>query len=166
MDTILVEFFKHNLWANRGMLDACDGLSEARLDAGATGTYGSLRDTLVHLVAAQERYVALLTGQRSESPVHERLGFPGLARLRESAERSGAALVEVARTADPSTILRGVRNGEQYALSIHIPLLQAINHATEHRIHVAAILTQQGIQPPELDGWHYGDRGESATPGG
>jgi uncharacterized damage-inducible protein DinB len=32
-------------------------------------------------------------------------------------------------------------------------LVQAINHATEHRSHVATILTQLGIQPPEMDGW-------------
>ena len=33
--------------------------------------------------------------------------------------------------------------------------LQAINHATEHRAHVATILSQHGVAPPELDGWTY-----------
>jgi uncharacterized damage-inducible protein DinB len=39
-----------------------------------------------------------------------------------------------------------------------ILLTQAINHATEHRAQVMAILTQIGIQPPDLDGWSYFDQ--------
>jgi len=40
-------------------------------------------------------------------------------------------------------------------------LLQAINHATEHRSQVASILTQLGIEPPNMDGWTYfGDSGQ------
>jgi uncharacterized damage-inducible protein DinB len=34
-------------------------------------------------------------------------------------------------------------------------LAQAINHATEHRAQIMAILTHLGIQPPELDLWLY-----------
>jgi uncharacterized damage-inducible protein DinB len=42
-----------------------------------------------------------------------------------------------------------------YTLPVWLLLLQAINHATEHRAQVAAILTQQGIEPPGMDGWTY-----------
>ena len=38
-----------------------------------------------------------------------------------------------------------------------ILLTQAINHATEHRAQIMAILTQLGIQPPELDAWSFFD---------
>lgn len=34
-------------------------------------------------------------------------------------------------------------------------LLRAISHGTEHRVQVAVVLSQQGITPPELDGWAY-----------
>jgi uncharacterized damage-inducible protein DinB len=33
-------------------------------------------------------------------------------------------------------------------------LLQAVNHGTEHHPQVATILTQLGIDPPAMDGWH------------
>jgi len=36
-----------------------------------------------------------------------------------------------------------------------IILTQAINHSTEHRAHIMTIITQQGIEPPEVDGWAY-----------
>ena len=41
-----------------------------------------------------------------------------------------------------------------------ILLPQAINHATEHRAQIMAILPQLGIQPPELDSWSYFDEME------
>jgi uncharacterized damage-inducible protein DinB len=34
-------------------------------------------------------------------------------------------------------------------------LTQAINHSTEHRAQIATILTQQGIEPPDMSGWAY-----------
>ncbi len=34
-------------------------------------------------------------------------------------------------------------------------LLQAINHGTEHRSQVATILSQLGVQAPEMDGWTF-----------
>jgi uncharacterized damage-inducible protein DinB len=36
-----------------------------------------------------------------------------------------------------------------------------INHATEHRAQIMVMLTQLGIQPPELDGWAYFDEFDS-----
>ena len=39
-------------------------------------------------------------------------------------------------------------------------LIQAINHATEHRTHIKTILSQQGIQPPEVDSWTYVSSGQ------
>lgn len=38
-----------------------------------------------------------------------------------------------------------------------IILTQVINHATEHREQVKGILTEQGIEPPDLSGWAYFD---------
>jgi uncharacterized damage-inducible protein DinB len=36
-------------------------------------------------------------------------------------------------------------------------LIQAINHAVDHRSHIATLLSQQGIELPDLDGWSYND---------
>lgn len=157
MATILVELFQHNLWANLRLLDACATLSDEQLEASAAGTYGRVRDTLVHLLAAEERYVRLLTGEGPKQPLRESDGFPGLKELRKRARRSGQALVKVAARARPNRILRGVRGGEPYAISVKVPLIQAINHATEHRAHVVTSLSQHGVTVPDLDGWAYGE---------
>ena len=155
MTAALVELYRHNLWANLRLLDACTGLGDEHLDASAPGTYGRVRDTLVHLFAAEERYVALLSDQRPERPLSERDPFPGFEELRERARRSGEALIEIAGQTPADRVLRGTWRDGPYAIKATVPLVQAINHATEHRAHVMTILTQRGVGLPDIDGWAY-----------
>jgi uncharacterized damage-inducible protein DinB len=155
MSESLVEMFRHNAWANQRLFDACEGLSDAQLDATVVGTFGSIRNTLVHIVGAQERYVAALAETGPVSVIRERDPFPGLAELRDGARTSGEALVEMAAHAQSGATVTTTWRGGGYTLPVWLLLVQAINHATEHRAQVAAILTQQGIAPPSMDGWTY-----------
>ena len=157
MNEALAEFFKHNLWANLIMLDFCAELSDEQLDASVQGTYGSIRSTLVHLFGAEERYVMRLTDVQPTTPPSEQGSFPGFAALRKSAQQSGEALIAIAEQFDSARVLSGTWRGEPYTMRAIVPLLQAINHATEHRIHIATIVSQQGLEPPNLDAWEYGD---------
>ncbi len=81
MDSSLTTIFKHNLWANLRLLDLCAGLSEELLNARATGTYGRLCDTLLHILACEEIYVNLLTGREPVHTLGEGAGFPGFEEL-------------------------------------------------------------------------------------
>ena len=131
---LLVEFFRHNAMMNGRLLDACRQLSPAQLGATATGTYGSIGATLVHIANAQEGYAARFLG--TERPE----------RLEESATQVAEEReVEVIGDDPPGT----------WRMPGPLLLLQAVNHGTEHRSQVATILTQLGIQPPEMDGWTY-----------
>jgi uncharacterized damage-inducible protein DinB len=152
MSTILVELFKHNAWANARLLDVCAGLSDEQLEATVLGTYGSVHATLVHLVGSEASYAARL---RSESAPARLDPTTSVSELREHARRNGEALIALAEQTPDDHILRGTWRGEQYALPASTMFIQAINHATEHRAHVATILTQQGIDPPPVDGWTY-----------
>jgi uncharacterized damage-inducible protein DinB len=149
---ILVELFRHNLWANLRLIEVCSALMDEQLNTSVMGTYGSIRDTLLHIVRSEERYVALLAGHDPPAP-HE--SFPAFGELQERARKSGEALVSLAGSLDGGRVLQGTWRGNPYSLPVFIPLIQAINHATEHRSQIATVLTQLGIQPPELDGWAY-----------
>jgi uncharacterized damage-inducible protein DinB len=35
-------------------------------------------------------------------------------------------------------------------------MVQAINHATEHREQIKSMLTALGVAPPDVDGWSHG----------
>ena len=93
MTTGLPDFFKYNLWANLRLLDACEHLSDAQLDATTNGTFGSL-ETLMHLLSAEEGYARSLTGTSPTPLLKEFTTFPGLDLLRKRAERSADALMK------------------------------------------------------------------------
>lgn len=156
-ETALVTMFRHNLWANLGLIDVCAALDEAQLAATAIGTYGTIYDTLHHLVRAEQGYLYLLTG---DSPVARmrREAKPDMATLRENARLFGEGLLAVAVGVTPAMMAYSVEDDGQWAMPAGVVLNQVINHATEHRAHIMTILTQIGIQPPELDGWAFGDR--------
>ena len=53
--------------------------------------------------------------------------------------------------------LRLLMDGGTYDAQAIIILIQAINHGVDHRLQIATLLSQQGIEPPELDGRAYND---------
>jgi uncharacterized damage-inducible protein DinB len=151
----LTDFFKQNLWANLLLLDACTNLSNEQLDATTGGTYGSIRVTLMHLFAAEERYAYLLTDQRPEPALSEHDPFAGFDELRQRARRSGEALLARVEQGEEHQVIHLFYDEQDHEIPAIFVLIQAINHATDHRSQVATLLGQQGITPPRLDGWSY-----------
>lgn len=154
MTPILVRLFEHNRWANLRAVEACAGLTDARLDATVPGTAGSVRETLMHVAGAEQRYVSRLSGRRTT--YGERDGWPGTEALGQALDESGRALIALAGRADPDEVLEGEYQGRPVALPAATVYIQAINHATEHRSQIATILTQQGVEPPDFSGWAWG----------
>jgi uncharacterized damage-inducible protein DinB len=153
----LALLYRHNRWANLRLLDCCAGLTDELLDAAAAGTYGTVRDTLVHLCAAEQRYAEHLLDAPNPDPWNESQGFPGFDYLRRSAEYTGAALIDVAQVVEHDEFRRGNYRGKPYELPAGVFLVQAIHHAAEHRTHVVGILSQHGVELPDLDGWTFED---------
>jgi uncharacterized damage-inducible protein DinB len=156
----LTTLFSHNLWANVRLFERCAALSSEQLDATISGAYGSIRDTLQHIVTAEQSYFSRIsTGQRYNRPE----GAPPLTLtgMMESARTTGAGLNEWAPKVQAGDTVRIDWDGTLRDVPKTIILTQAINHATEHRAQIMAIFTQLGIQPPELDSWHYFDEWEA-----
>ncbi len=157
MTTGLSDFFKYNLWANLRLLDACAQLSDAQLDATPLGTLSSVRELLMHIFASEEGYAQHwhFTGASSSPRLKELTMFPGFDELRQRAEQSGKELIAVAEQGDLNQILH--LDGGTYAAPVIVVLIQAINHGIDHRSHIATLLSQQGVESPDLDGWSYND---------
>ena len=155
MTSLLVRMFEHNRWANLLAVDACAELIDATLDATVAGTAGSVRDTLMHIASAEQRYVWRLTDR---PPTYsERDGWPGFSLLQRVLTESGDALIDLAGRADPDQVLEGEYQGQRETLPVATVYVQVINHATEHRSQIATILTQQGVEPADLSGWAWGE---------
>jgi uncharacterized damage-inducible protein DinB len=50
MNGALLSMYRHTTWATLRLIEHCQGLADDHLDATIPGTYGTIRDTLRHLV--------------------------------------------------------------------------------------------------------------------
>lgn len=105
MITRLTNLFKQHLWANLHLLEACTKLNNEQLDATTSGTFGNVRETLMHLFAAEERYVFLLTGRRSEPALTEGDPFVGFDELQQRVRKTGEELIAIAEHGEESQMI-------------------------------------------------------------
>jgi len=146
-------FYRQNEWANLALIDLCSGLSDEQLDATVPGTYGTIRETLRHIVSAEGGY-AFRLGDEPTTRLKGNDPWPGFDALAEMA--SAAAEVFVASVSgDPSRTIR-VGGDDPWDTEAAVIAVQVLNHGTEHRSQIATILTTLGIEPPELSGWEWG----------
>lgn len=154
--TALETLFQHHRWANLNLLELCAALTSDQLDSTLVGTFGSIRDTLQHIASAERSYLSRIsTGQPYRRP--EDSPPMTLDDMKESLTNSGAGLIEWVAKVQGADTVEIDWDGTLRQVPKSILLTQAINHATEHRAQIMSILTEIGIQPPELDAWAYFD---------
>src|SRR5262245_18451424 len=93
--SVLTTLFGHNVWANLKLLDFCEHLSDAQLDATAIGCFGSIRDTLQHIVGAEVSYVERVNGKLPPQPFSPDR-FLGFAALKDAARWTNDELLQLA----------------------------------------------------------------------
>lgn len=153
---VIREFFRHNTMMNERIVDACRGLADEQLAATVEGTYGTVGATLVHIANSQVSYATSFTGDDRPERLPED-PFPGFDPIDERFALGNGALEAVAAQADDdgTITVTGDDPVGTWAMPRVLLLIQAINHATEHRSQIATILTQIGIEPPSMDGWTF-----------
>jgi uncharacterized damage-inducible protein DinB len=141
-------------WAHARVLDAAAGLSPAQLVATDAGGYGSVRDTLVHITAADWLYLERWRG-RSPTTLWDPADFPDITTIRARWAAVAAetrAFVGGLTEDDLARVVAYVNfQGETWAYPLWQQLLHQANHGTQHRGEVAAALTRFGHSPGWLD---------------
>lgn len=153
-ETTLAELIRYNNWANQQVLAACEQLDEAQLAATLPGSYGTIRDTLAHLIRAEAFYVSILTGQRPLPPFQWD-AKPGVVEMREYAVQVGEALVNAIAHLGPTDLVYEEEEGKKFHYQAVVVFIQIINHGVEHRTNITTILSAGQQTPPEVDGWNY-----------
>jgi len=145
---LLRRFFGHHLWATGRLLEFCGALSPEQLALTAPGTYGSIIDTLDHLVSADRSYLSGLTGGGRTPPIEA--GTPGPLLEHLARQRDGWLTY---LDSDPDfEVMVERRTGPQPAWVV---VLQAIHHGNDHRTHAGTALLRHGLEPEEIDVWGY-----------
>jgi len=155
--SVLEDAFAHHVWATLRLVDTCLPLSSEQLGTAVLGTYGSILETVRHLVGADASYLFTMTGGRTSLIDEDRMDLP---ELRAAMEGHGAAWSQlVAQDLDPDaiTVRRGDDGSETHA-PMGIRLAQALHHGTDHRSQICTVLTTLGVEPPGIDLWDFAEQ--------
>jgi uncharacterized damage-inducible protein DinB len=151
----LSDAFGHHVWATLRLLDVCATLTPEQLETTVPGTYGSILDTMRHLVGADASYLHV-TSRGAVDAIDE--DDMDLAELRATMERNGAVWPTVVDgDVDPREMfVRHRPDGSETTAPLGIRLAQVVHHGTDHRSQICTALTTLGIEPPAIDVWDYG----------
>ena len=153
--SLLHDAFGHHVWATLRVIDACAALPPDELATTVPGTYGSILDTLRHIVGADASYLFVLSGGERRPIDEDGMDLTELRAVMEEHGPAWNALLD--RDLDPDEELERRRDdGSRSYAPRGIRLAQAIHHGTDHRSQICTALTTLGHEPPEIDVWSFG----------
>jgi len=153
--SLLDDAFAHHVWATVRLIDACLPLTREQLATSVPGTYGSIIETLRHLVDGDAFYLYGLTGDRAHAIDTDRMD---LRELQSAIKTNSAAWSRLlAQNPDPDAItLERDDDGFERRATMGIRFAQALHHGTDHRSQICTALTSLGVEPPIIDVWEFG----------
>jgi len=148
-------FFRRNAWATRELLAFCADLPPEVLTRSDPDVYGSIEALFNHIVGAEGRYLRRLDGGEPEVAEDAPLPLADLAGPAEACARRWEALL--ASVLDIERVREHQRGDLRFRMADWLGYVQAVHHGDDHRTQVNTLLSRQGIEPPELSGWVFGD---------
>jgi uncharacterized damage-inducible protein DinB len=146
--------YKYNQWANARILNAATNVTSEQFLASASFPHGGLRGTLVHTLFAEWIWRHRWEGT---SPI-VRLkpdDFPTFESLRSRwAEEEKSLLSFVDDVTDErlnSHFFYKATDGTPYERILWHTMVHLVNHGTQHRSEAAALLTDFGHSPGDVD---------------
>ena len=152
--------YAYSRWANARILEAAERLTEAQRRADGGASFGSIHDTLVHIMGAQWLYLERWRGT-SPTAMLAADAFPHLAAIRDRWAQIDAETEQfITRLSDThlgAVVAYVNTEGQRWAYPLWQQMLHQVNHATQHRSETAMVLTQLGQSPGWLDFLYYVD---------
>ena len=146
--------YDYNSWANQRMVDSCDALGEEQFTRDLKSSFNSVRDTLVHIVAAEWIWLERWHG-RTPTGFPNPLDYPDLESVRRRFTEIDRNLVDYVASLTADDLQRVVSfkrvTGEAFAVPLWQLLQHVSNHSTYHRGQVATMLRQLGSKSVSTD---------------
>ena len=143
--------FAYDRWATQRVLAVLDGLDPAlwsRPDVVGDRGMGAI---LVHQLGASQRWRHAFQ-DTGESPEPESEPLPTIDGLRDGWDAEWAALEAWLPTVSDGFVAYVHEGVPVWQMLVHV-----VNHGTQHRSEVAALLTSEGRSPGELDLINYAE---------
>ena len=150
----IILLYKYNQWANALILNAAAKVTQEEFLAPASFPYGGLRGTLVHTLFAEwvwrQRWEGTSPTRRFQPE-----DFPTFDSLRTRWAQEEKALMsfveEVTEEKLESKFKYNSTDGAPHERILWQVMAHVVNHGTQHRTEAAAILTDLGHSPGDID---------------
>jgi uncharacterized damage-inducible protein DinB len=153
MNRALVEMFRYNAWANEQLFQACRSVTEVHSEARVAGSARSARDLLMHIADGERTLVMRTQGTQPDQPVWA--DWPGMDEVIDVVVQASQDLIAIAEQLDDEDDAQLDFRGKSYRFPKRFFLVHAMEHSAEHRTELKVLLSGEGIETPDLDGWHY-----------
>jgi len=150
----ILTLYKYNQWANAKILNAAANVTQEQFRAPGSFPHGGLRGTLVHALFAEwiwrKRWEGVSPTTRLKPD-----DFPTIESLcTRWAEEEEQLMDFVERVTDEqlnSTFTYASTKGEPFTNTLWHVMAHVVNHGTQHRAEAAALLTDLGHSPGDID---------------
>ncbi|MEM7130187.1 MAG: DinB family protein [Chloroflexota bacterium] len=147
--------YEYNYWASTKILMAATNINQEEFLASASFPNGSLRGTLVHIVAAEWIWRLRVHEQVYPSSLLNQGDFPDLLSVLERFQEEEGKMRSFLSTLDEEKLLSTVvykhTTGREYSQLLWQILTHVVMHGMQHRAEAAAILTDLGHSPGDID---------------
>jgi uncharacterized damage-inducible protein DinB len=150
----ILTLYRYNQWANAKILTAAAQVTHEQFIAPTSFPHGSLRGTLVHALFAEWIWRRRWEGTSPTERFKEEAfpTFESLCTRWQEEEKKLMAFVEEVTDERLNSIFHYTNtSGKPFSMVLWKAMAHVVNHSTQHRSEAAAILTDLGHSPGDLD---------------
>lgn len=142
----------YNYWARDRVFAAVDALSEEQFTTSVISSFGSVRDTLVHILSAESIWLSRWKGE-SRSGMLAATDFQTVASLRKAWQDDESKMRMFFENVNDEGLTLVIEyqafNGQPFATPLFQMLQHVVNHGSYHRGQLTTLLRQLGAAPPK-----------------
>ena len=157
----LETMFDYSYWANAKLFEVMSQLTPEQFTQSVAGSYGSVRNTIVHMLSAEWGWLDRCGGAK-RGPALNAADFPTLASVHDRWQQVETHLREFLRNLRDEDLGRIVEftlgNGPKQAMPLGALMQHAAVHGVHHRGQIALLLRTLGKVPGNVDMLIYYDR--------
>jgi len=156
--TDLERLYDYHYWANSRLMGVVSSLTTEQFTRTVAGSYGSVRNTLVHVLSAERGWLERCGGP-PRGPKLDPVNYPTAQSLGDEWTRVEGQVRAFLSRLGPGDVSRDITfafgDGPRHTVPLGDLMLHAAVHAVHHRGQVALLLRTLGVVPGDFDLLHY-----------
>ncbi len=157
--------YDYGYWANRKLFDVISQLTPEQFTRLVAGSYGSVRNTMVHVLSAEAGWLSRCGGPE-RGPRLNPADFPTVDSLTQVWNTVEAQVRQFLAKLQDEDLARNaeftIGRAEKRSMPVGELMQHAANHGVHHRGQVALLLRLLGYTPGNFDIlFYYGDKAQS-----